>query len=57
MNALFEQFKADPARYLKGFNIPDNLRTPEQIVRFMVDNGRAPDFIKNQVYAMLGKQK
>lgn len=57
INALFEQFKADPSRYLKGFNIPNNLTTPEQIVRYIADCGRVPDLIKNQVYTMLRKQK
>lgn len=56
MNAMFEQFKADPSKYLKGFNIPDNLKTPEQIVRFIADSGRVPDLIKNQVYTMLNRR-
>lgn len=52
-NKLYQQFIKDPMRYLTGLNIPQNIQTPEQAVRFLASNGKIPPLIQKQVYSML----
>lgn len=53
-NQLYQQFIQNPMKYLMGLNIPQNIQTPEQAVRFLASNGKIPPLIQNQVYSMLG---
>lgn len=52
-NKLYQQFIKDPMWYLTGLNIPQNIQTPEQAVRFLASNGKIPPLIQKQVYSML----
>lgn len=56
INALFEQFRANPMKYLTGYNIPKNINSPEGIVRFLADSGRVPPMLQGRVNAMLGRR-
>ena len=51
---LYQEFIKDPMRYLTGLNIPQNIQTPEGVVRFLASNGKIPPLIQKQVYTMLG---
>ena len=50
---LYKQFVQNPMKYLAGLNLPSNIQTPEQAVRFLANNGRIPPLIQKQVYSML----
>ena len=52
-NALFNQFQENPAKYLKGLNIPAEAKTPEQIVRHLAATNQIHPLIQKQVYDML----
>lgn len=56
INAMFQQFRQDPMKYLAGYNIPQNINSPEQIVRFLADNGKVPPMLQARVNAMLGRR-
>lgn len=56
INAMFQQFRQNPMKYLTGYNIPQNLNSPEQIVRFLADNGKVPPMLQARVNAMLGRR-
>ena len=56
INAMFQQFRANPMKYLTGYNIPQNINSPEQIVRFLADNGKVPPMLQARVNAMLGRR-
>ena len=55
-NALFNQFKQNPAKYLANCNIPPECQTPEQAVRYLASTNQIPPLIQQQVYGMLGKK-
>lgn len=52
-NALYNQFQENPAKYLKGLNIPPEAKTPEQIVRHLAATNQIHPLIQKQVYDML----
>ena len=54
MNKLFQQFKADPLKYLTG--IPQGMTNPQQIVQYLANNGRIPAQLQGRVNAMLGRR-
>ena len=54
MNKLFQQFKADPLKYLTG--IPQGMTNPQQIVQYLANNGRIPAHLQGRVNAMLGRR-
>ena len=56
LNKLFNEFKQNPSKYLSGLNLPPELQTPEQIVRYLAQNGRIPPLIQKQVYSMVSKR-
>lgn len=53
MNALYNQFRQNPMKYLTGFNIPQGMNNPEQIVRYLAQNGKIPPMLQGRVNAML----
>lgn len=53
---LFEQFKQDPDKYLGNFNIPPNIQTPEEKVRYIAATNQIPPLLQKQIYGMLGKK-
>lgn len=53
---LFEQFKQDPDKYLGNLNIPSNVQTPEEKVRYLAATNQIPPLLQKQIYAMLGKK-
>lgn len=57
MNALYNQFRQNPMKYLTGFNIPQGMNNPEQIVRFLAQNGKIPPMLQGRVNAMLSGHK
>lgn len=56
LNKLFNEFKQNPSKYLSGLNLPPELQTPEQIVRYLAQAGRIPPLIQRQVYSMVSKR-
>lgn len=56
LNKLFNEFKQNPSKYLSGLNLPPELQTPEQIVRYLAQNGRIPPLIQRQVYSMVSRR-
>lgn len=56
MNKLFKQFQNDPRKYLSGLNIPQELTTPEQMVRHLAANGQIPPALRATVNAMIGRK-
>lgn len=56
LNKLYSEFKQNPSKYLSGLNLPPELQTPEQIVRYLAQNGRIPPLIQRQVYSMVSKR-
>lgn len=54
-NVLFNQFKEDPNKYLKGCNIPPEAKTPEQIVRHLAATNQIHPLIQRQIYDMLAR--
>ena len=56
LNKLYNEFKQNPSKYLSGLNLPPELQTPEQIVRYLAQNGRIPPLIQKQVYSMVSKR-
>ena len=56
LNKLYNEFKQNPSKYLSGLNLPPELQTPEQIVRYLAQNGRIPPLIQRQVYSMVSKR-
>lgn len=53
---LFEQFKQNPDKYLGNFNIPSNIQTPEEKVRYLAATNQIPPLLQKQIYAMLGRK-
>lgn len=56
LNKLYNEFKQNPSKYLSGLNLPPEIQTPEQAVRYLAQNGRIPPLIQKQVYSMVGKR-
>ena len=55
-NAMFNEFKQNPMRYLGNLNLPPNIQTPEEAVRYAAATNQIPPLIQQQVYGMLGKK-
>lgn len=55
-NKLFNQFKENPMKYLGNCNLPPDIQTPEQAVRYLASTNQIPPLIQQQVYGMLGKK-
>lgn len=53
-NQLYQQFIQNPMKYLGNLNLPQNIQTPEQAVKYLASNGQIPPLIQRQVYSMLG---
>ena len=53
MNALYNQFQQNPTKYLTNLNLPQGLTDPEQIVRYLAQNGKIPPMLQGRVNAML----
>lgn len=53
-NQLYQQFVQNPMKYLGNLNLPQNIQTPEQAVKYLASNGQIPPLIQRQVYSMLG---
>ena len=51
LNALFEQFKQNPNKYL---NLPPNINTPQQALQYFYTMGKVPPMLRDRVAAMLG---
>lgn len=56
LNKLYNEFKQNPSKYLSGLNLPPDIQTPEQAVRYLAQNGRIPPLIQRQVYSMVSKR-
>ena len=56
MNALFQQFKQNPMKYLTGFDIPQGMNSPQQIVQHLANSGKIPPQLQSRVNAMLGRR-
>lgn len=55
-NSLFKEFKQNPMKYLGNLNLPPDIQTPEQAVRYLASTNQIPPLIQQQVYGMLGKK-
>ena len=55
INQLYQQFMQNPMQFLQGMNIPKEFTTPQQIVKYLADNGRIPPMLQQRVNAMLGR--
>lgn len=55
-NAMFNEFKQNPMKYLGNLNLPPNIQTPEEAVRYAAATNQIPPLIQQQVYGMLGKK-
>lgn len=53
MNALYQQFRSNPLKYLTGLNIPAGMTSPQQIVQYLAYSGRIPPQLQGRVNAML----
>ena len=53
---LFEKFKQNPHKYLGNLNLPPNIQTPEQAVRYAAETNQIPPLIQRQIYAFLNKK-
>lgn len=53
---LYRQFAPNWKQYLAGLNLPQDIQTPEQAVRFLAQNGQIPPLIQKQVYSMLNRR-
>ena len=56
INQLYQQFMQNPMQYLTGFNLPQGMTNPQQIVQFLADSGRIPPMLQGRVNAMLGRR-
>lgn len=56
LNKLFNEFKQNPFKYLSGLNLPPDIQTPEQAVRYCAQTGQIPPLIQKQVYGLVGKR-
>lgn len=56
LNAMFNEFKQNPLKYLGNLNLPPNIQTPEEAVRYAAATNQIPPLIQQQVYGMLGKK-
>lgn len=56
LNKLFNEFKQNPFKYLSGLNLPPDIQTPEQAVRYCAQTGQVPPLIQKQVYGLVGKR-
>ena len=55
-NAMFNEFKQNPMKYLGNLKLPSDIQTPEQAVRYAAATNQIPPLIQQQVYGMLGKK-
>ncbi len=56
LNKLFNEFKQNPFKYLSGLNLPPDIQTPEQAVRYCAQTGQVHPLIQKQVYGLVGKR-
>lgn len=56
LQELFTKFKQNPIKYLTGLNLPPEIQTPEQAVRYCAQTGQIHPLIQRQVYGMLSKK-
>ncbi len=52
-NQAYQQFAPNWRQY---FNLPEDIQTPEQAVRYLAQNGQVPSLIQRQVYSMLNRR-
>lgn len=52
---LYKQFQENPQKYLAPLNLPSEIQTPEQAVRYLAANNQIPPIMQKQVYGMLAK--
>jgi len=50
----YQQFAPNWRQYFK--NLPEDIQTPEQAVRYFAQNGQIPPLIQRQVYSMLNRR-
>lgn len=50
----YQQFAPNWRQYFK--NLPEDIQTPEQAVRYLAQNGQIPPLIQRQVYSMLNRR-
>lgn len=55
INQLYQEFIKNPTQFLTGLNIPKELTTPEQMVKYLFDNGKIPPMLQAKVNAMLNR--
>lgn len=53
-NQAYQQFAPNWRQYFK--NLPEDIQTPEQAVRYFAQNGQIPPLIQRQVYSMLNRR-
>ena len=53
MNALFQQFRQNPLKYLTGLDIPAGMTSPQQIVQHLAFSSKIPPQLQGRVNAML----
>ena len=56
LNALFNQFKENPLKYLGNLKLPPEIQTPEEAVRYAAATNQIPPLLQPQIYGMLGKK-
>lgn len=53
-NQAYQQFAPNWRQYFN--NLPEDIQTPEQAVRYLAQNGQVPPLIQRQVYMMLNRR-
>ncbi len=53
-NQAYQQFAPNWRQYFN--NLPEDIQTPEQAVRYFAQNGQIPPLIQKQVYSMLNRR-
>lgn len=56
LNQLYQQFIQGPWRYLTGLNIPKNITTPEEMVKYCLQNNKVPPILQQRINAMMGRK-
>ena len=56
LNTLYEKFKENPLQYLKPFNIPASITTPQGMVEYLLQQGKVPPQLMGQINAMRGNR-
>lgn len=55
---LLQQIQRDPAGMLaqKGFNVPQGMTNPQQIVNHLISSGQVPNSRLQQIMQMMGRR-